>query len=314
MLSATWAQHRHDPRRRARLYRSLARVMLSLARLPQPYIGSFRFNASDGTITLTNRPLTCTTIIFENSGMPRNVQPRQVYQNTDTFASDMLTLHDNYFLHYRHAVRNDRDARERITIRTLQRAVMHHFIPSHRRNGPFLLQLTDIHQSNIFVDDDWNITCLLDLEWICALPAEMLAVPYWLTDCTIDEIVDGEYGRFDQVRQGFLAAMEEEIKTTRPAHDIPIVHTMQDSWSSKAVWFWACITSINGWLFIFEDHILPKFGANKNLIPDLKQTAALWMENIDAVVKAKLEDEEKYRSDLRSLFDSQETPKNGPKP
>ncbi|KAL2182242.1 hypothetical protein L209DRAFT_783286 [Thermothelomyces heterothallicus CBS 203.75] len=174
---------------------------------------------------------------------------------------------------------------------------MHHFIPSHRGNGPFLLQLTDINESNIFVDDDdWNISCLLDLEWICALPAEMLTVPYWLTDCTIDEIVDGEYGCFDQERQGFLCAMEEEMKATQPAHDIPIVHTIQDLWSSKAVWFWACTTSINGWLSIFEDHILPKFGANKNVIPDLKQTAALWMENMDAVVKAKLEDEEKYRN------------------
>ncbi|KAL2023763.1 hypothetical protein VTK56DRAFT_1477 [Thermocarpiscus australiensis] len=98
MLSAAWAQHRHDPRRRARLFHGLARVMLSLARLPQPHMGSFRFNASDSTVTLTNRPLTCTTIILENSGMPRNIQPRQLYQSTDTFASDMLTLHDKYLL------------------------------------------------------------------------------------------------------------------------------------------------------------------------------------------------------------------------
>jgi hypothetical protein len=32
------------------------------------------------------------------------------------------------------------------------------------RHGPFPLQLTDLHASNIFVDEDWNITCLIDLE------------------------------------------------------------------------------------------------------------------------------------------------------
>ncbi|KAK3366879.1 hypothetical protein B0T24DRAFT_722772 [Lasiosphaeria ovina] len=273
MLSATLAQHRRDSPRQDRLFRGLARVMLSLARLPQPHIGSFRFNATDGTL----------------------------YQSTDTFASDMLTMHDNYLLHYRHAVRNDMDARERMTNRTLLRAAMHHFIPPDRRNGPFLVQLTDIYQSNIFVDDDWNV---LDLERICALPAEMLAVPYWLTGCTIDDIVGSEYESFDQARQQFLAAMEEEIKcTTRPvAHDIPIICTMQDSWSSKAVWFWACITSINGWLFVFEDHILPKFGADRRLIPNLSRASALWTEGIDAVVKAKVDDEDKYRGELRSLF------------
>ncbi|KAL2023764.1 hypothetical protein VTK56DRAFT_1478 [Thermocarpiscus australiensis] len=142
---------------------------------------------------------------------------------------------------------------------------MHHFVLPDRRNGPFLVQFTDTHQSNVFVDDDWNVTCMLDLEWICALPVEMLAVHYWLTDCTIDDIIGSEYGPFDQARQAFLAAMDEETKATRPAHNIPIIHTMQDSWSSKAVWFWPCITSINGWLFIFEDHILPKFGANIRL-------------------------------------------------
>jgi hypothetical protein len=34
MLSATWAQHRHDPRRRTRLFHGIARIILSLARLP----------------------------------------------------------------------------------------------------------------------------------------------------------------------------------------------------------------------------------------------------------------------------------------
>ncbi|KAK4146361.1 uncharacterized protein C8A04DRAFT_25871 [Dichotomopilus funicola] len=304
MLSATWAQHRHDSNRRARLFHGIARTMLSLARLPQPHIGSFKFNQSDGTITLTNRPLISTMMIFENSRTPRNIQPRQLYQSPVAFAYDMLTLHDNYFLHYAHAIRDDEEARERITIRTLLRTVMHHFMIPERQNGPFLLQPTDLHQSNIFVDEEWNVTCLIDLEWICSLPAEMLAVPYWLTSCSIDNIINDEYKQFDEARQAFLAAMEEEMITIPPAHDIPITRTMLNTWVSKAVWFWACIRSLNGWLFLFEDHIAPKFCDNRDVISDLKQTSAFWREDIDTIVKAKVEDEERYQAKLRSLFSS----------
>ncbi|KAK0656664.1 hypothetical protein B0T16DRAFT_42667 [Cercophora newfieldiana] len=221
-------------------------------------------------ITLTNQPLISTTMVFENSGTPRTIQPHQLYQSPIAFASDMLTLHDNYLLHYRHAVRDDEEARERMAIRTLLRAVIHHFVLPDCRNGPFLLQPTDLHQSNIFVDKDWNVTCLIDLEWICALPVEMLAVPYWLTDCSIDNIIDDNYGPFDKARQAFLAAMDEEIKTIPPAHSIPIIRTMQDSWVPKTVWFWACIRSLNGWLFLFEDHIVPKFCASKDLIKGVR--------------------------------------------
>lgn len=93
-----------------------------------------------------------------------------------------------------------------------------------------------------------------------------------------------------------------------PAHDIPITRTMHDLWVSKAVWFWACIRSLNAWLFVFEDHIVPKFCAKKHLISNLKQASALWIQDVDAVVRAKVADEEQYQAELRSLFSSQARP------
>lgn len=103
-------------------------------------------------------------MIFENSGAPRTMQPHQVYQNTDAFTSDILTMNDSYFLHYHHGVEDEEDARERMAIYMLLRTVMHHFILPNWRNGPFLLQLTDLHRSNIFIDQDWSVTSLIDLE------------------------------------------------------------------------------------------------------------------------------------------------------
>jgi len=193
-----------------------------------------------------------------------------------------------------------------MAIRALLRTVMHYFISTDRRDGPYLLQLTDFHQSNIFVDDDWNLTCLIDLEWICALPVDMLSVPYWLTDCSIDGIIDDEYGVFDEARQAFLAIMDEEARRIPAEHDIDITSTMRHAWESKGVWFWACLRSINAWLFVFEDHILPKFSADKGLIGDLKQVSTFWHEQAEPVVRAKVDDEERYQAELRSLFNREE--------
>ena len=311
MLSLTWAEHLDDTKRRARLFRGMSRIMLSLSRLPQPHIGSFRFNPSNATITLTNRPLMCTTMIFEHSGTPRTISPDTTYQTTESFVSEMLTLHDNYLLHDGHAVRDEDDARERIAIRTLLRTLSHHFITPGQQHGPFLLQLTDFHQSNFFVDDEWNVTCLIDLEWLCALPAEMLSVPYWLTNCSIDNIIDERYHQFNEVRQVFLETMDEEAQKIRQEHSIQVTVTMRDSWLSKGVWFWACIRSVNAWLFILEDHILPRFSADKELVVDLKKVSTLWRDNVGEIVEAKVQDEAKYQEELQSLLNDQEAEELG---
>lgn len=224
----------------------MTRILVSLVRLPQPHIGAFRFDPVDGTVTLTNRPLTCTGMILENEGASRAIRPSQVYQTTDSFASDMLMLHDNHFLQPPHAALDEDDAGDRTTIRTLLRTVTHHFILPERRDGPFIMQLDGFHQSNIFVDDDWNVTCLIDLEWISALPVEMLSVPYWLTDCSIDSIMGDDYITFDQARQAFLTIMDERVKASKLEHDMPIVDIMRETWDSKATWFW--LHSLHQWL------------------------------------------------------------------
>ncbi|KAK4446211.1 hypothetical protein QBC34DRAFT_383366 [Podospora aff. communis PSN243] len=72
MLSETWERHRSDQRRRQRLFRGLSSIICSLARVPQPRIGSFRFEA-DRTVTLSNRPLLCNVAILENEGAPRTI-------------------------------------------------------------------------------------------------------------------------------------------------------------------------------------------------------------------------------------------------
>lgn len=209
ILSNTWETNWRDKDRRQKLFRGMAHIVLSLARTRQPRIGSFRFH-DDGTISLANRPLLCSMAIMENDGAPRTINRNDTYTSTEPFVSDMLTFHDNSFLSNPNAVYDDDDCRGQMAAKTLLRALSHHYIRRENRNGPFILQLTDFHASNLMVDDEWNVTCLLDLEWICALPIEMLAAPYWLTGCGIDQIEDEQYNEYDGVRKEFMDILREE--------------------------------------------------------------------------------------------------------
>ena len=132
-----------------------------------------------------------------------------------------------------------------MTIRFLLRAMKHHFILPSLRNGPFIVQATDLSQSNIFVDKDWNVTCLIDLEWICALPVEMLSVPYWFAPNDLSDNIEDRYDRFSIEREKFLPILNEELHSAPLGHQLEITSVIERMWASKGVWFWACIESVN---------------------------------------------------------------------
>jgi len=305
MLSETWETLRGDQHRQQRLFRGLSRILISLARVPQPRIGSFLFG-TDGTVTLTNRPLLCNVAILENDGAPRTID--ETYSCVEPFVADLLNLHDGHFLANQNAVEDAQDCRRQIANRTLLRTLSHHFVGgrSRRRNGPFRLQLTDLQQSNIFVDNDWNVTCLIDLEWVCALPAEMLAVPYWLTGLGIDELVGNNLVGFNSVHQQFVSVLkeveEEMLRKSSLSEEggaATLSSTIHDGWESGAVWFWHCLDSVNAMLTLVEDHIAPPFS---HVSTDAEVLHKYWCQGSCKVVNKKVADHDKYVEELKRLF------------
>lgn len=296
MLSSSWERHRNDLVRRQNLFRGMARLMLSLANIPRPRIGSFQFH-TDGTISLTNRPLPCSVMILENDGALRTIQKNEMYTCTEPFVADMLTLHENSFLNNPTAVYDAKDCRGQMAVGALLRLLSHHYVEQKHRNGPYYLQLTDFHESNIFVDEHWNITCVIDLEWVCALPPEMLAVPYWLTGHGIDEIVDDNLREFDDIRQEFMKIFEEEVNVA----SMPMLASiMYKSWESGGVWFWRCLTSTNAMISLVEDHICPRFSRLSSKAEEI--LSEYWCQGSAEVVERKVTDYEVYKRELEILF------------
>ena len=300
MLSNTWDLQRGDSRRRQRLFQGMARIILSLARIPQPRIGAFQFH-DDCSLTLTNRPLTCSMVILENDGAPRTMQRTETYSCTEPFVADMLTLHDNQFLSDPNIAYDEADCRGNMAAKTLLRAISHLYIKRANRNGPYLLQLTDLHASNIFVDEMWNVTCLIDLEWVCALPSEMLAVPYWLTGCKLDEIKDDRLEEYDAVRREFVDVVKAEERKMGTSRSLSPSVSMEEMWDTKGVWFWYCVESVNAMYYLVADHLCPQFG--ESLSSKVEGVlSSFWCKNSEGAVQEKMAHLGKYEEDLRRKF------------
>ncbi|KAF9771706.1 hypothetical protein IL306_010651, partial [Fusarium sp. DS 682] len=182
-----------------------------------------------------------------------------------------------------------------MAVKTVLRATAHRYIKRELRNGPFLLQPDDLHASNILVDKDWNITALIDLEWICARPAEMLEAPYWLTGCHIDELQGPKLCEFEEIRRGFLSAFEREEKAAKPGfgHSIALAALMKEMWETKAVWFWHCLTSTNAIYILTERYLCPQAA----LSTDAEQVISrFWCVDSEAVVEKKIADKKAYEN------------------
>ncbi|KAG5773807.1 hypothetical protein H9Q72_000534 [Fusarium xylarioides] len=221
-------------------------------------------------------------------------------QYPESFASDMLSYHDGRLLSHPNIIYDAQDCRGSMAVRTLLRALSCKYLNKEFRNGPFLLQFTDLHPSNIFVDEDWNVTCFLDLEWISALPVEMVAVPYWVTGRKIDEIKEEHLDEFDHVRQEFMRILEEEERTAANL-SIPLSRVMENMWKSKGVWFWSCLESVDAMSYLVPDHICPQFGT---LWSSKTETilADFWCNDSRKMVDKKLNELADYQKTLQGVF------------
>jgi len=146
-----------------------------------------------------------------------------------------------------------------MTVKTALRAVSHHCFIRDLRNGPFILYFTDLHQSNIFVDDNWNITKLIDLEWICYLLIELEGLPYWLTYLGFDEIKGDALDTFNTARKEFMSIFAEEAQIqSRLPDGMTLSELWQAGWNKEMFWYCLSITSVNGMYTVFH-HICRRF-------------------------------------------------------
>ena len=263
MLSSTWPERHQNHRYRQNLFRDLSRFLLSLARVPVPLIGSFIID-KDGYLQLKNRPLSLEIQDLENDHIPTDMPRPHTYPTVESYILDLLRLHNNRLRHQPNAINDISDYINQASALTAMQATFPSFFSRELSRGPFIFTLTDLHQSNIFVDDEWHITALVDLEWACSRPIEMIRTPTWLTNEAVDEIAE-EATEYDMTRSEFIEIMANEEKSLTLASgnqrpSIPRLSEIMDrSWQSGTFWFSLALASPTGLFSVFYKQIQPHF-------------------------------------------------------
>ena len=197
--------------------------------------------------------------------------------------------------------------------------------------------LTDLHPRIIFVDDDWHVMCLIDLEWACALPSEMLHPPYWLTNRAIDCMDDDENLAVYRERHGeFVAVLEKEEEQERLKRQerqggrqitcsddrLTISKTMRTGWTSGNSWLFSALNTFKGLYSLFIQHIQPRYGTPVEALDDFERLVApYWAAapgdggsgngvgvgegGVLEFVQGKIKERERHLQKVRELFQQQ---------
>jgi len=303
MLSETLREFRDtDPNRVANLSRGISRIMLSLAKKEQSRIGSLRFN-DDTSVTLTTRPLLCTNSILESEGAPKILD--KTYRTCGHFIDDMLKFREEAFSAQPNAVNDEEDRHLQMLHMTMLRLLKSQFVDCHSE-GPFVFQLTDLHSSNIFVDDDWNIVAIIDLEFLCALPPSMINVPYWLTVDNIDDIAEN-MDAYNVMHEKFLDVLRREEQIANSERNAQLSTSIQESWTSYSSWFYRSLTSVNGMAYCLEDHLYEKFNFSVSRDEEnqwMRLMSSFWPSDSKLFVERKLREKADYNEAVARHFEA----------
>ena len=315
MLSNTWDKHSDDSKRKTTFFRDLSKILLSLTRTPLPQIGSLTID-NDGAVSLTNRPLSIVIPEAENDSCPPIVNRNYTYSCVEPYILDLFKYHDNRIRYQPNSAISQDDAVNQMEALTLMRVCLSDFVNPSSRSGPFYLTLTDLHQSNIFVDDDWHITSIIDLEWACSRPMEMLRPPLWLTGQAIDCLhgqsladlklaVDEFLSILEEVEEEKEKEEEEEKQHSQhslhPCSILSLAKTFRDNWTTGRIWYFRSLDSLTGLYGVFLNHIQPIYVSN------ITSTAArYWHPDADDVVRKRVDDKLEYDVQLRKAFEQED--------
>ncbi|OGE46469.1 hypothetical protein PENARI_c242G12223, partial [Penicillium arizonense] len=152
---------------------------------------------------------------------------------------------------------------------------------------------TDLHPSNIFVNSQWNVKFVIDLEWACSLPAETFRPPYWLTGRSVDDLIGEHLEDFREAYEEFMDIFEEEEKLFPPINNTYSYRTtlMRNGWQVGNFWYFHALDSPKGLFNLFRQHIYPIFAPSRQVVSDFSRVISdFWAPDVEEIILAKLRD------------------------
>ncbi|KAJ6020698.1 hypothetical protein N7540_006202 [Penicillium herquei] len=174
------------------------------------------------------RPLSLEIQDLENDQVPINMSRCETYSTVSSYFVDLIGNHNNRILHQPNAINHTGDYIYQVSALTKSK------LPSHR-----------------FSDASWHITCLVDLEWACSRPIEMIRTPTWLTNQACDEIAE-DSSEYNKARSEFIDIMaNEEVVTGLTSEKTSLSEIMKHSWEAGTFWFSLALASPTGIFSVF---------------------------------------------------------------
>lgn len=312
LLSEHWADQnqQYDKHRRTNFFRDISRIVLNLARVPFPRIGSLSLDHR-GVVQLENRPLNFRLQQLENKKVPTGIDRDTTYSSTEVYFSSLLSYHDNRVLHQANSILSQSDGETQIAVLAAMRALLPQFTTHRFCNGPFFFSLIDVHPNNVFVDTDWRIKSLIDLEWACVRPVEMLLPPVWVTGRRVDQLPPGEHlDAYRNALEEFFDAFDQEQRSFSPKHHSDSMLTtdlMRKGFETGHFWFFHALDNPKVACNLFFQHILPIFAGSLSEDSVAGFTGCLanfWKRDAKDIIEKKLRDRTLYEKKLREMFES----------
>ncbi|GAM90696.1 hypothetical protein ANO11243_087410 [Dothideomycetidae sp. 11243] len=272
--------------------------MLSLAKYPIPRIGSLSID-DEGSVDLTNRPLTMEVQQLESElGSPKDPEHsdsspmmsiphrKSTHPIVDSYVHDLLLLHDRRLAVQPNGGSDPEDAAYQAPAIVVMRSIWSHFLSLGR--GPFFLTFTFESEQHL-CRQYWNITAIVDLEWSCSPPVEMIHPPSWTTGEPADFISPDKY---EILHTEFVQIFKEtELEFHKSEDRDTMIHSiLEDGLRRKTFWFSLALTKPTALCAVLYKRLLPGYMKlnegdhtfSINVMPLYKPGAFEWMNrNLD---------------------------------
>nr|POE47132.1 hypothetical protein CFP56_00464 [Quercus suber] len=299
MLSSSWREHREDPQKRKNLYSSLARIMLDLSKVPLPRIGSWTMD-NKGAISLTNRPFHDLAAIWNRHGIPLHVPRDLTYSSAESYIYDLLGYQDIRMRYQLNSLLDRNDGISKLSSIVGLRAILPQLYKSRLTRETFTMNFPDLHQSNIFVDEDWNISRIIDFEFAYSCPSELIHVPSWLTSRGVDQLDGPDEEEYKILYDQFVEAVVTQETLIRRSDATS--KRLREDWTSGRLWSSIALGSLNAFPTVFGQHLRPRFYKTWDFYVDAWPLAQMWAENVTEFLDTKVRELPEYDNKVCQVF------------
>lgn len=169
-----------------KLYKSLARIYLQLRRLEFPSIGHLQRDRDQFKVSKKIMTMDINMQAIEGLGAyfirDSFYDDRNTLTSANDYTSMLLDLADNAFAKGRKSVPISEDVgADRLYQLHIFRSHVKEWLDPSLDKGPFVLVHGDFEPHNLVINEEMEITCVLDWEWSRIVPRQFFEPPLWLT-------------------------------------------------------------------------------------------------------------------------------------